>query len=83
MGFSIELDDDTARLLHEEAARRGMDAQTLGLELVRNRVRTDREPQVARFCEMLAEVEDFGRRNPMPSLPDEALTREAIYADHA
>ena len=27
-------------------------------------------------------VEEFGRKHDLPSLPDEAVTREAIYQDH-
>jgi len=86
----VEVDELTERSLNELADRLNVEARVLGGELIRQGVlpkklspRKKTSPEeMAHYWRIVAEVEAISRNAGVPILPDEALTREALYADH-
>jgi hypothetical protein len=89
MSIVIELDPEMEELLQKLAVSEQTDTPSLAKRLLQvaleghhsqlsMRPRSIRE----RIEAMHRDVEAFGREHKLPSLPDEALTREAIYGDH-
>jgi hypothetical protein len=88
MALLLELGTDLEEALQEAAARRGLDTKEMVLNLIRQEVMTPStgaplwgtlspaEWQRERRAYQVAHHPD------LPSLPDEAVTREGIYGDH-
>lgn len=90
MGYEIriEVDEDTERSLNKLAEDLNLEARVLGGKIIRDHVnlRSIRKNATAiemvRYWQRVAALEKLARNQGLPSLPDEALTREAMYADH-
>ncbi len=84
MTLTIELDPELVAVYAAEAARRGVEPESLALEILRAYRPAPPTPQksltVEEFHRMLDELA-IGAEN-LPHLPDSALTREGIYGDH-
>jgi len=84
MTLTIELDAELVAVYTAEAARRGVEPESLALEILRaNRpapLAPEKSLTVEGFHKMLDELA-IGAEN-LPHLPDSALTREGIYVDH-
>jgi len=81
MTLTIELDSELVAVFEAEAARRGVEPESLALEILRAHRPAPPAPQesltVEEFHRMLDELA-VGAEN-LPHLPDSALTREGIY----
>jgi len=84
MTLTIELDPELVAAYTAEAIRRGVDTESLALEILRAHQPVSQAPEkqltVESFHKMLDELA-VGSEN-LPHLPDSALTREGIYGDH-
>ena len=84
MTLTIELDSELVAVFEAEAARRGVEPESLALEILRAHRPTPPDPEkqltVESFHKMLDELRS-GLEH-LPHLPDSALTREGIYDDH-
>jgi len=84
MTLTIELDPELVAVYSAEAARRGVDTESLALEILRAYQPVPPAPEkqltVESFHKMLDELRS-GLEH-LPHLPDSALTREGIYGDH-
>jgi hypothetical protein len=84
MTLTIELDPELVAVYAAEAARRGVEPESLALEILRAHRPAPPSPEkqltVENFHKMLDELRS-GLEH-LPHLPDSALTREGIYGDH-
>jgi len=84
MTLTIELDSELVAVYTAEAARRGVEPESLALEILRAHRPAPPTPEkqltVEGFHKMLDELRS-GLEH-LPNLPDSALTREGIYGDH-
>jgi len=84
MTLTIELDPDLVAVYAAEAARRGVEPESVALEVLRAYRPSPPTPQkqltVESFHKMLDELR--AGLEDLPHLPDSALTREGIYGDH-
>jgi hypothetical protein len=84
MTLTIELDPELVAVYTAEAARRGVDTESLALEILRAHQPAAPVPEkqltVESFHKMLDELR--AGLEDLPHLPDSALTREGIYGDH-
>jgi len=84
MTLTIELDPELVAVYAAEAARRGMEPESLALEILRAFRPAPSAPEkqltVESFHKMLDELR--AGLEDLPHLPDSALTREGIYGDH-
>jgi hypothetical protein len=84
MTLTIELDSELVAAYTAEAARRGVEPESLALEILRaNRPApptAEKQLTVEGFHKMLGELR--AGLEHLPHLPDSALTREGIYGDH-
>jgi hypothetical protein len=82
--LTIELDPELLAVYSAEAARRGVEPESVALEVLRAYRPSPPAPEkqltVEGFHKMLDELAK-GAEN-LPHLPDSALTREGIYGDH-
>jgi hypothetical protein len=85
MTLTIELDSELVAVYTAEAARRGVEPESLALEILRANRPAPPTPEkkltVEGFHKMLDELR--AGLEHLPHLPDSALTREGIYGDHA
>jgi hypothetical protein len=85
MTIQVELDPETQARLAAEADRRGLDPAQVVSEILRTwrpaPSSTPAKLTVQEFHKMLEELHEG--LEPLPHLPDSALTREGIYGDHA
>jgi hypothetical protein len=84
MTLTIELDSDLVAVYTAEAARRGVEPESLALEILRANRPAPPAPEkqltVEGFHKMLDELR--AGLEHLPHLPDSALNREGIYGDH-
>ena len=84
MTLTIELEPELVAVYAAEAARRGVEPESVALEVLRVHRPVISAPEkqltVEGFHRMLDELA-IGSEN-LPHLPDSALTREGIYGDH-
>ena len=84
MTLTIELDPELVAAYAAEAARRGVEPESVALEVLRAHRPAPPAPEkqltVEGFHEMLDELRS-GMEH-LPHLTDSALTREGIYGDH-
>jgi len=84
MTLTIELDAELVAVYAAEAARRGVEPESVALEVLRAHPPKPPVPEkqltVEAFHKMLDELPS-GLEH-LPHLPDSALTREGIYGDH-
>jgi len=84
MTLTIELDPELVAVYTAEAARRGVEPESVALEILRAHPPAPPGPEkqltVEGFHKMLDELRS-GLEH-LPHLPDSALTREGIYGDH-
>jgi hypothetical protein len=84
MTLTIELDPELVAVYAAEAARRGVEPESLALETLRahqpNPPGPEKQLTVEGFHKMLEELRSG--LEDLPHLPDSALTREGIYGDH-
>jgi hypothetical protein len=84
MTLTIELEPELVAVYAAEAARRGVETESLALEILRAYQPVPQAPEkqltVEGFHKMLDELRS-GLEH-LPHLPDSALTREGIYGDH-
>lgn len=87
----VEIDEATERSLNELAGRLNVEAPVLGGNLIREQLKSVSPPLVetvsgeerrARYWRIVRELEELSRQAGTRAIPDEALTREALYADH-
>jgi hypothetical protein len=84
MTLTIELDPELVAVYAAEAARRGVEPESVALEVLRAFRPAPSAPEkqltVESFHKMLDELR--AGLEDLPHLPDSALTREGIYGDH-
>jgi hypothetical protein len=84
MTLTIELDPELQAVYTAEAARRGVEPESVALEVLRAYRPAPPVPEkqltVDGFHKMLDELR--AGLEHLPDLPDSALTREGIYGDH-
>ena len=84
MTLTIELDSELIAVYVAEAARRGVEPESVALEVLRAHQpappSSEKQLTVEGFHRMLDQLA-IGSEN-LPHLPDSALTREGIYGDH-
>jgi len=84
MTLQLELDPELVAVYAAEAARRGVEPESLALEILRAHRPAPPTPEkkltVEGFHKMLDELR--AGLEHLPHLPDSALTREGIYGDH-
>jgi hypothetical protein len=81
---TIELDPELVAAYTAEAARRGVETESLALEILRTYRPVPPVPEKQLTVESLHKMLDELRAGfeDLPHLPDSALTREGIYGDH-